>query len=96
LSQSAYILPAESGTLGPIASFDCGTWRVVAYETHITDGTVIKEFGDNPPGYFIYDGTGHLAIQVMENPAKKDPPVSFAYFGTYRVDAAKGIVVHHA
>jgi hypothetical protein len=57
---------------------------------------VIKEFGDNPPGYFIYDGTGHLAIQVMENPAKKDPPVSFAYFGTYRVDAAKGIVDHHA
>ena len=72
-----------------------GTWRVVAFETHNTDGTVIKEFGDNSLGYFIYDGTGHLAIQVMENPAKNDPPVSFAYFGTYRVDAAKGIVVHH-
>lgn len=68
---------------------------MVAFETHNTDGTVIKEFGDNPLGYFIYDGTGHLALQVMENPAKKDPPISFAYFGTYRVDAAKGIVVHH-
>ena len=72
-----------------------GTWRVVAFESHNTDGTVIKEFGDNSLGYFIYDGTGHLAIQVMENPAKNDTPVSFAYFGTYRVDATKGIVVHH-
>ena len=68
---------------------------MVAFETHNTDGTVIKEFGDNPLGYFIYDGTGHLAIQVMENPAKKDPAVSFAYFGTYKVDAEKGILVHH-
>jgi hypothetical protein len=40
-----------------------GTWRVVAFETHYTDGTVIKEFGDNPLDYFIYDGTGHLAIR---------------------------------
>lgn len=56
---------------------------------------MIEEFGDNPLGYFIYDSTGHVAIQVMENPAKKDPPVSFAYFGTYKVDAEKGIVIHH-
>ena len=72
-----------------------GTWRVVAFETHNADGTVIKEFGDKPLGYFIYDATGHLAIQVMENPAKNDPPKAFAYFGTYTVDAAKGIVIHH-
>ena len=72
-----------------------GTWRVVAYETHNADGTVIKEFGDKPFGYFIYDATGHLAIQVMENPAKNDPPKAFADFGTYTVDAAKGIVIHH-
>jgi hypothetical protein len=70
-----------------------GTWRVVAFETHNADGTVIREFGDKPLGYFIYDATGHLAIQVMENPAKNDPK-AFAYFGTYTVDAAKGIVIH--
>jgi hypothetical protein len=72
-----------------------GTWRVITFETHNADGTVIKEFGDKPLGYFIYDATGHLAIQVMENPAKNDPPKAFAYFGTYTVDAARGIVIHH-
>ena len=72
-----------------------GTWRVVDYEIRNADGTVTKEFGDKPLGYFIYDATGHLAIQVMENPAEKDPPKSFAYFGTYTVDAANGVVIHH-
>jgi hypothetical protein len=72
-----------------------GTWRVLTFETHNTDGTVIREFGDKPIGYFIYDATGHVAIQLMENPAKKDPPVAIAYFGTYKVDAARGIVIHH-
>jgi hypothetical protein len=83
------VLPAQSPP--SIA----GTWRVVAFEIHDTDGTVIKEFGEKPLGYFIYDATGHVAIQMMENPAKNDPPKAFAYFGTYRVDAAKGIVIHH-
>jgi hypothetical protein len=71
-----------------------GTWRVVAFETHNSDGSVIKEFGEKPLGYFIYDATGHVAIQMTENPAKKDPPRAFAYFGTYQVDAARGIVIH--
>jgi len=56
---------------------------------------VLKEFGEKPIGYFIYDATGHLSIQVMENPAKNDAPTSFGYFGTYTVDSAKGIVIHH-
>ena len=72
-----------------------GTWKVIAFETRNTDGTVIKEFGEKPLGYFIYDATGHLSIQVMENPAKNDAPTSFGYFGTYTVDSAKGIVIHH-
>jgi hypothetical protein len=72
-----------------------GTWRVVAFETHNSDGSVIKEFGEKPLGYFIYDATGHVAIQMTENPAKKDPARAFAYFGTYQVDAARGIVIHH-
>lgn len=67
----------------------------MAFEIHKTDGTVIKEYGEKPLGYFIYDATGHVAIQMMENPAKNSPPKAFAYFGTYRVDTAKGIVIHH-
>jgi hypothetical protein len=72
-----------------------GTWRVVAFETHNSDGTVTKPYGEQPIGYFIYDSTGHLSIQVMENPAKSDPPTAFGYFGTYKVDYAKHIVIHH-
>ena len=85
-----------------------GTWRLVRYEDTSGDGKVSYRFGEHPLGYFVYDPTGHLSVQIMRNP----PTVPFAssaateaevreayaaygaYFGTYRVDKAKH-VLHH-
>lgn len=85
-----------------------GTWRLLRFEDTAADGTVTRRFGDHPLGYFIYDATGHLSIQVMRNPPiapfAATPPSEaelreanrayLAYFGTWRVDRAKG-VLHH-
>lgn len=88
-----------------------GTWKVVRYEDRKADGTVTYPFGEHPRGYFVYDATGHLSVQIMRTPAMKAFPgmregtgdgdryreafLSYvAYFGTYSVDAAKGVVIH--
>ena len=88
-----------------------GTWRVVRYVDTNASGAVTYPFGEKPSGYFVYDATGHLSIQIMRMPARPmfasgddkkgtDAEVRTAYesyaayFGTYRVDEAKGVVTH--
>jgi hypothetical protein len=51
-----------------------GTWRLVTFETHNADGTVSYPFGKKPLGYFVYDSTGHLSVQIMRDPPMKDVP----------------------
>ena len=93
-----------------------GTWKLVAFEDrkdeHNPNSEWIYPYGKNPMGYFVYDNTGHVMIQIMKTP----PPARFAsgddekptaeevkaaftgyvaYFGTYTVDAAKNVVIHH-
>ncbi len=45
-----------------------GTWRLVRFETRSKDGKVAHEYGEHPRGYFVYDTTGHLSVQIMRNP----------------------------
>jgi len=52
-----------------------GTWKLVAYENHNPDGTTEYPYGEKPAGYFVYDATGHLSVQIMRTPAMKDDPV---------------------
>ena len=90
-----------------------GTWRLISYEDRDDpNGKWTYRFGKNPKGYFIYDKTGHVAIQIMRTPpppkfasgddAKPTPEEALAvyssytaYFGTYTVDEAKHVVIHH-
>jgi hypothetical protein len=51
-----------------------GTWKVVKYEDHGPDGSVSYPYGENPVGYFVYDATGHLSVQIMRTPALKTFP----------------------
>lgn len=90
-----------------------GTWRIVEFWDSDGPGQPKRyPFGEHPIGYFVYDATGHVHIQIARNP---QPPVLtekerarldaaalrsmiedyVAYFGTYTVDAAKSVVVHH-
>src|SRR6267143_875458 len=52
-----------------------GTWRLVSRETTTSTGERIvePELGAHPVGYFIYDRTGHVAVQMMrENRSKSE------------------------
>jgi hypothetical protein len=45
-----------------------GTWRVVDFADLDKDGTWHRRFGEHPHGYFVYDATGHVHIQIMKVP----------------------------
>ena len=46
-----------------------GTWRVVEFADLDKDGKWQYRFGEHPRGYFVYDATGHVHIQIMKVPA---------------------------
>ena len=45
-----------------------GTWRVVEFADLDQDGKWRYRFGEHPRGYFVYDETGHVHIQIMRVP----------------------------
>jgi lipocalin-like protein len=55
-----------------------GTWRIVVFEDRKDEKDPNSEwtypYGKNPKGYFVYDETGHVTIQIMRAP----PPAKFA------------------
>ena len=105
--------PASGDKAGPLV----GTWRLVEFwDRDSLAAPFVYLYGQRPTGYFTYDATGHLSIQIMRGPEPfrvdttrgeswflKASPDELrqavqdyrAYFGTYTVDAAHGIVTHH-
>ncbi|HEX8811509.1 MAG TPA: lipocalin-like domain-containing protein [Terracidiphilus sp.] len=45
-----------------------GTWRLLAFSDLDKAGNWQNRFGDHPRGYFVYDATGHVHIQIMKTP----------------------------
>jgi hypothetical protein len=45
-----------------------GTWRLVDFADLDKDGKWKYRFGEHPRGYFVYDETGHVHIQIMKVP----------------------------
>jgi hypothetical protein len=45
-----------------------GTWRLVEFADLDKDGRWQRRFGETPRGYFVYDATGHVHIQIMKVP----------------------------
>ena len=45
-----------------------GTWRVLEFADLDKDGKWQYRFGEHPRGYFVYDETGHVHIQIMKVP----------------------------
>jgi hypothetical protein len=87
-----------------------GTWRLVEYNNWDVTGVLTQPYGARPRGYFVYDATGHVTIQIARMPPMPAPPGNraltmaekaqaydsfMAYFGRYSVDAARGTVTHH-
>jgi len=89
-----------------------GTWKLTRYEDKAPDGTMRYPYGQHPAGMLMYDANGHMSIQIMKTPHPRvasgdDENVTpaekialydayTAYFGKYRVDAARGVVTTHA
>jgi hypothetical protein len=45
-----------------------GTWRLVEFADLDKDGKWRYRFGEHARGYFVYDVTGHVHIQIMKAP----------------------------
>jgi len=66
-------------------------------------GEPVFAFGKEPLGHFIFTAGGHVAFSMMRNPPHIDETTSdpdpdacvpgwyCAYFGTYEVDARRGV-----
>jgi hypothetical protein len=76
-----------------------------------SDGEVLYPFGPDAQGLLIYTSDNHMSVQIMrpERPLFASGAISkgtseelreafrgyIAYFGIYRLDEEKGIVIHH-
>jgi hypothetical protein len=72
-AQSA--MPAEHHQGGNLV----GTWRLVEFwDRDSLAAPFLYRYGPHATGYFIYDATGHVSIQIMRGP------------DSFRVDSARG------
>jgi hypothetical protein len=86
-----------------------GTWVPISAEDRMANGEVhYPSYGHHPKGYLTYDATGHMTVQLM-NPERakiglrtassdqfKTATMGFlAYSGTFTVNRAEGMIVHH-
>jgi hypothetical protein len=85
-----------------------GTWAFVASEWKRADGRHANPFGAGATGMLTYDAGGHMAAQIMRADRPPGPdgaptidsafaaavPGFLAYFGTYEIDASRGVVTH--
>ncbi len=56
-----------------------GTWRLVEFwDRETPTSPFVYRYGRTPTGYFTYDPTGHISIQIMRGPEH------------FRVDSARG------
>lgn len=88
-----------------IAKRFIGAWRLVSIE----GGLPPSDPNDPPTGIIMYDGTGHMAVQISRNSKRpgfvpsqattEQRAAAFsaytAYYGTFFVDPAAGTVTHH-
>jgi hypothetical protein len=58
----------QSGAAPRGADALVGTWRLISFENWDAAGNRSVPYGEHPSGYFVYDPTGHLSVQVMRTP----------------------------
>lgn len=88
-----------------------GTWRLIAADKILPDGSQVADFGKAPRGIAIFTADGHYVVEIFQTDrikfastdrAKgapeeyKDTVLNIScHFGTYTVDAAKGTITFH-
>jgi Lipocalin-like domain len=87
-----------------------GSWGLVSYEHALPSGEVSKPFGESPAGLILYQADGSMSAQVSTSrqarfasedflqarveEAAEAWRTYFGYWGSFEVDAKKGVVVH--
>jgi hypothetical protein len=88
-----------------------GTWRLVSSDGRSSAGDVSRPYGDSPVGFLIYGADGYMSATIMRpgrphfatgdrarGTAEELRLASegfLAYCGSYEIDEARGIIVHH-
>ena len=68
-----------------------GTWRLVSYERKESpDAPWTRRFGDDPKGYIMYDGTGHMMVEFEKMP----PPAKFTSGDDWKATADEALTVY--
>ena len=80
-----------------------GTWDLMSFSARLPDGSASEPWGAHPVGRITYDPDGNVTALVMhelrnEADGRSSPPDTqadfSAYFGSYKVDVARGLVTH--
>jgi hypothetical protein len=96
----------QVSSLSDTAKRFIGTWRLVSITA---TGQTDPNRGSHPIGLIYYDGTGHMAVQIMPDrlrpkyadaePTPDEAKAAItgytAYFGTYTIDERAHTVTHH-
>jgi hypothetical protein len=88
-----------------------GVWKLLSAEFHTTEGKVIYLWGKNATGVIIYSEEGYISGQIMKPDRPKfasrdnlkgtpeEAKLAFdgyqAYYGTFDVNDAENMVIHH-
>jgi hypothetical protein len=73
-----HLVPAQAAQGAPAAGL-VGTWRLVEFwDRETPTSPFVYRYGRTPTGYFTYDATGRVSIQIMRGPDH------------FRVDSARG------
>lgn len=88
--------------LAPLSSL-LGTWDLVSFRWHWPDGRTVEPWGEHPVGRITYDANGYVTALLMHELRNEaggqgsSPEIQTdysAYFGSYLVDVAGGIIIH--
>ena len=103
--------PAPAASAASVRDHFIGTWRLVAFDATLADGTKTKPYGDAPEGRIQYEKSGRMSAMLMRSDRKKistalpenatteelrDLTGGFtSYYGGFDIDESKKIVTHH-
>lgn len=98
-------------TAGEVRARLLGAWHLASWQSTGEDGAVTYPWGREVTGLLVYDGSGRMSGQLVRTGqprfasddwrvASPDEmtrawPAYFGYFGTFTIDAARGVITHH-
>jgi Lipocalin-like domain len=99
------VLPASDavGQQKTLKELVVGTWLLDSVYDQTQDGKKHDTWGPGVKGMAVFDGSGHMSIQIIaagraksaSNSSRTPVGQAIGYFGTYSVDEAAKTVTYH-